>query len=112
MQSSDEDKEGQDGEKKRNKKGLKEKIKEKISGDKEITDHKDTSIPTENPEEKKGKIKEKLPGQYKRAKDGAYDGHPAEGEQKEKGILEKTKEKIPGCQGHKTEEDNAKENES
>ena len=54
MQSSDEEEEGENGEKKRKKKGLKEKIKEKISGDKEITEHKDTSIPTENPEEKKG----------------------------------------------------------
>ena len=81
---------------------MKEKIKEKISGDKEATEHKDT---TENPEEKKGfldKIKEKLPGQHKKAEDGAYDGHPAEGEPKEKGILEKIKEKIPGCHGHKT----------
>ncbi|XWS40247.1 hypothetical protein CRYUN_Cryun18bG0124000 [Craigia yunnanensis] len=58
--SSDEEQEGENSEKKRKKKGLKEKIKENISGDKELTEHKDTSIPTENPEEKNGKIKEKL----------------------------------------------------
>ncbi|XWS62601.1 hypothetical protein CRYUN_Cryun06bG0025000 [Craigia yunnanensis] len=48
--SSDEEEIGEDGENKRKK----EKIKEKISGDKEATEHKDASIPTENPEEKKG----------------------------------------------------------
>ncbi|XWS67674.1 hypothetical protein CRYUN_Cryun04dG0026300 [Craigia yunnanensis] len=108
LRSSDEEEVGEDGEKK----GLKEKIKEKISGDEEATEHKDTSIPTENPE-KKGfldKIKEKLPGQHKKTEDSAYDGHPDGGKPKEKEILEKIKEKIPGCHGHKTEEDKPKEN--
>ncbi|EOX97532.1 Uncharacterized protein TCM_006526 [Theobroma cacao] len=113
LQSSDEEEEGEDGEKKKKKKGLKGKIKEKISGDKEAREHKDTSIPTANPEEKKGfldKIKEKLPGQNKKPEDNASDGHPAEREPKEIGILEKIKEKIPGYHGHKTEEDKGKEN--
>ncbi|XVF45614.1 hypothetical protein PTKIN_Ptkin02bG0220800 [Pterospermum kingtungense] len=117
--SSDEEEVGEDGEKKKKKKGLKDKIKDKISGDKEAPDqHADVSIPAENPEEKKGfldKIKEKLPGhQHKNAEDvGANEGHHhAEGDDqpKEKGILEKIKEKIPGYHGHKAEEDKPKEN--
>lgn len=120
-QSSDEEEYvGEDCEMKRKKKGLKDKIKDKISGDKEAPEQQPniTSIPPENPEEKKGfldKIKEKLPGQHKKAEDGANEGyhHPAAADQgdhpKEKGILEKIKEKIPGCNGHKAEQDKPKE---
>ncbi|KAG2706123.1 hypothetical protein I3760_05G089600 [Carya illinoinensis] len=124
--SSDED---DGGEKKKNKmKGLKEKIKEKISGQREEEDtkHDETFIPADNgnekanaeatgPEEKKGfieKIKEKLPGQYKKPEYGASEGcaaneqHSPEGEPKEKkGILEKIKEKLPGCQKNEEKKD-------
>ncbi|KAM7475194.1 hypothetical protein LguiB_022437 [Lonicera macranthoides] len=117
--------------KKKKKKGLKEKIKDKISGDhpnkepQQKMDH--TDAPIADPmarcdnemgkteptlaEEKKGileKIKEKLPGQHKKPEEGSPTGK-AEcdenacsigGETKEKkGIMEKIKEKLPG--GHK-----------
>jgi hypothetical protein len=122
VQSSDEEDQG--GEKKKKKKNG---LEEKISGEMEEVDakHKDTFIftPVEkgnetanaegtNPEEKKGfieKIKEKLPGQHKKAEEGvsaecAANEHSPEGEPKDKkGILEKIKEKLPGC--HKNEEE-------
>ncbi|WP_411024838.1 hypothetical protein, partial [Salmonella sp. s57610] len=48
--SSDEEEVGEDGEKKKKKKGLKEKLKEKISGEEKPEEH-DTSIPIEKCEE-------------------------------------------------------------
>lgn len=116
---SSSDEEG--GEKK--KKGLKGKIKEKISGKRDEEDACHVSIPTAksndiesgvtNGEEKKGfieKIKEKLPGQHKEAEVGPPPEYyaPHEGEPKEKkGIMEKIKEKLPG--GNKNEEEKPKE---
>ncbi|GAY46083.1 hypothetical protein CUMW_094230 [Citrus unshiu] len=109
--SSEEEIEGADGEKKkRKKKGLKEKIQEKISGEKEenaVEIHDEiASAEATHLEEKKGfleKIKDKLPGQHKKAEEGAAGAgccpneHLAEGDEKEKkGILEKIKEKLPG----------------
>ncbi|RVW48228.1 hypothetical protein CK203_069490 [Vitis vinifera] len=85
--SSSSDDEEQAGEKKKKKKGLKEKIKEKISHEKEEPNgHKDESVPVEkcdemskeeltNPEEKKGfleKLKEKLPGQHKKGEEADH----------------------------------------
>ncbi|KAF4382847.1 hypothetical protein G4B88_021630 [Cannabis sativa] len=126
--SSSSDEEDGNGEK-RKKKGLKDKIKERISGKKE-GEHTDDVHATEiktnnhienektvNPEEKGflEKIKDKLPGQHKKAENhGANAECGAEGhkshddESKEKkGIFEKIKEKLPV--GHK-EEERAKEN--
>ncbi|ESR35734.1 hypothetical protein CICLE_v10029952mg [Citrus x clementina] len=109
--SSEEEIEGADGEKKRKKKkGLKEKIQEKISSEKEenAVEKNDeiASAEATHLEEKKGfleKIKDKLPGQHKKAEEGAAcagccpNEHLAEGDEKEKkGILEKIKEKLPG----------------
>lgn len=105
---------------------MKEKIKEKISHEKEEPNgHKDESVPVEkcdemskeeltNPEEKKGfleKLKEKLPGQHKKGEEAdhatptecAPDKHSPE----KKGILEKIKEKLPGS--HKNGEEKDKE---
>ncbi|PRQ25074.1 putative dehydrin [Rosa chinensis] len=112
--SSSSDEEG--GEKK--KKGLKGKIKEKITGKKDEEDAYHAPIPAAksgvtNGEEKKGfieKIKEKLPGQHKEAEVSAPPEYhaPHEGEPKEKkGIMEKIKEKLPG--GNKNEEEKPKE---
>ncbi|KAI8024988.1 Dehydrin COR47 [Camellia lanceoleosa] len=132
--SSSDDEEG--GEKKRKKKGLKEEIKKKTSSKKEeqVKGHKDTSGTLENcnevgnaeatlQEEKKDfleKIKEKLPGQHKKAEEGnpaapppecAADGNSPRSETKDKkGILEKIKEKLPGY--HKNDDDNVKEKEN
>lgn len=111
LQSSEEEIEGADGEKKRKKKkGLKEKIQEKISSEKEenAVEKNDeiASAEATHLEEKKGfleKIKDKLPGQHKKAEEGAAGAgccpneHLAEVDEKEKkGILEKIKEKLPG----------------
>ena len=120
LQSSEEEIEGADGEKKKRKKkkGLKEKIQEKISGETEenaVEKHDEIeSAEATHPEEKKGfleKIKDKLPGQHKKAEEGAAGAwccpneHLAEGDDKEKGILEKIKEKLPG---HHSEDGKAK----
>ncbi|KAL9417445.1 hypothetical protein AB3S75_040433 [Citrus x aurantiifolia] len=110
--SSEEEIEGADGEKKKRKKnkGLKEKIQQKISSGKEenAVEKNDeiASAEATHLEEKKGfleKIKDKLPGQHKKAEEGAAGAgccpneHLAEGDEKEKkGILEKIKEKLPG----------------
>ncbi|XP_050148988.1 dehydrin COR410-like [Malus sylvestris] len=84
--SSSSDEEG--GEKK--KKGLKGKIKEKISSNKEGGDACHASVPAKNGHaDETGfveKTKDKLPGQHKEAE------HVAE----EKGFVEKIKEKLPG----------------
>ncbi|KAJ4826914.1 hypothetical protein Tsubulata_006144 [Turnera subulata] len=121
--SSSSDEEEGEGVEKKKKKGLKDKIKEKISGEKEGAENKGTAPAPENfdgmakaeatdSEEKKGfleKIKEKLPGHHKKAEEGISadfpaEGHHSDGETKEKkGFLEKIKEKIPG--GHKNEEE-------
>lgn len=137
--SSSSDEEGGDDEekkkKKKEKKGLKEKLKGKISGEKE----EDTTVPVEklddvhaphhqeeaHPEEKKGfldKIKEKLPGQQKKPEDHQVTSPPPaehassveahDGEAKEKkGILEKLKEKIPGYHP-KSEDEKEKDKET
>ncbi len=136
MQSSDEEEVGEDGEKrkrKKEKKGLKEKIQGKVD-DKEEKKHEDTAVPVEKVEvdpahpdqEKKGfldKIKEKLPGHKKTEEvpltssdyGAAHTETSAvdhEGEAKEKkGILEKIKEKLPGYHP-KTDEEKEKEKES
>lgn len=124
LQSSDEEEVGEDGEKKKKKKekkGLKEKIKDKLSGEKteEVVKHEDTSVPVEKiesppvvvtpePEEKKGfldKIKEKLPGGSKKPEceaavepplPVAAPHHEDEASKEKKGLLEKIKEKLPG----------------
>ena len=115
---------------------MKEKLGEKISGEKKEEKHEeDTSVPVEkcdeavqHPDEKKGfleKIKEKLPGQKKTEEvpppPPAAESPPCpppaeaqshEGEAKEKkGILEKIKEKLPGYHS-KSEEEKEKEKES
>ncbi|KAK7321835.1 hypothetical protein VNO77_32820 [Canavalia gladiata] len=127
--SSDEEEEGEGGEKKKKKKE-KKGLKEKIGGD----DHKeqDTAVPVEkvevdsehpDTEEKKGfldKIKEKLPGQHKKAEEvsstsseyvAAHTAETHEGEAKDKekkGLLDKIKEKLPGYHS-KPNEDKEKE---
>lgn len=111
---------------------MKEKIKEKVPGDKgKEKTHEDTSVPvevvhTETPhetEEKKGfleKIKEKLPGNKKadevpppahevHVSTEAAASHEVEAKEK-KGLLEKIKEKLPGYHP-KTEEEKEKEKE-
>lgn len=126
IQSSDEEEveEGNTGEKKRKKKGLKEKIKEKISGDHESTDQKkDEVIPMDNfpapnsaEENKKtgfmDKIKEKLPGHHNKSNDQEVDNispaaHTTTDEHQKKGLLEKIKEKLPG-HDHKNNDDEEK----
>ncbi|XP_071922942.1 dehydrin COR47-like [Coffea arabica] len=131
---------GEKKKKKKEKKGLKDKIKEKISGDKKDEEkvekcEEGTSIPVEKyaepahadaahePEEKKGfldKIKEKLPGGgQKKTEEVAAAAPPpppaectaTEGEAKDKkGFLDKIKEKLPGYHP-KTEEEKEKEKE-
>ncbi|KAH7518323.1 hypothetical protein FEM48_Zijuj09G0159200 [Ziziphus jujuba var. spinosa] len=118
--SSSSDEEGESGEKKKKKKGIKDKIKDKMSGKKEDhhEDPQHATTPAEktcdnahvevtHPEEKGfiEKIKDKLPGQHKKPEDSASvecaaHGRSPEGEKK--GILEKIKEKLPV--GHKNEE--------
>lgn len=116
MQSSS-DEEGESGKRKQKKKGIKDEIKEKISGNKDDPQH--ITIPAEktsdnahvevtHPEEKGfiEKIKDKLPGQKKKPEDGASVECAAHGlspEGEKKGILEKIKEKLP-VGGHKNEE--------
>ncbi|XP_058191443.1 phosphoprotein ECPP44-like [Rhododendron vialii] len=129
--------EAEGGEKKRKKKQLKEKIKEKITSEKEegVSEHEEVSIPFEKcdqlgnadpieQEEKKGfleKIKEKLSGQHKKAEEvspapppdqRAADGNsPVGGEAKDKrGILDKIKEKLPGYNKNDRDQMKAKEN--
>ncbi|XP_068322702.1 dehydrin COR47-like [Pyrus communis] len=116
--SSSSDGEGEENKKK----GLKGKIKEKVSGNKEEGDAYHASVPAkkghsvaEHGAREKGfveKIKEKLPGQHKEAGHGAHveyhtpDGHSHDSEPK-KGVLENIKDKLPG--GHKKEEEKHKE---
>ncbi|XP_059643779.1 dehydrin COR410-like [Cornus florida] len=120
--SSSSDEEDGGGEKKKKKKGLKEKIKEKMSREKEegASEPKDSSPPLKcndtgnaegtQAEEKKGfldKIKEKLPGQHKKAEDGtpaALHECIADETKEKKGILEKIKDKLPGCHKNGKEE--------
>ncbi|KAK0576876.1 hypothetical protein LWI29_024725 [Acer saccharum] len=137
--SSSSDEEGGEGEekkkKRKEKKGLKDKLKEKVSGEKK--QEMDTSVPVEvihqepvpsTPEEKKGfmeKIKEKLPGQSKKAEEVSTTSpppppppaehatpvtavHEGEAAKEKKGIFEKIKEKLPGYHS-KTEEEKEKE---
>ncbi|CAN4112606.1 unnamed protein product [Withania somnifera] len=119
--------EGSTGEKKRKKKGLKEKIKEKMSGDHESTDQQKTEfIPMDNcpapkpevthEEDKKlgfvDKIKEKLPVHHNKTdQEVAVNApvahstldeqvHGGEAKDQKKGLLDKIKEKLPG-HGHK-----------
>ncbi|XP_057805912.1 phosphoprotein ECPP44-like [Salvia miltiorrhiza] len=116
------DEEVEEGGERKKKKGLKEEIKDKLSGKKE---GEDVVIPieegkagTEQPEEKKGfldKVKEKLPGQHKKgdeesqtAPPPATEHSPAGCENKEKkGIIDKIKEKLPG---HHKKSENEVEN--
>nr|CAH59415.1 dehydrin 1 [Plantago major] len=138
--SSEEEYIDDNGEKKKKKK-LKDKIKEKISGDKKEEEKaevkcEDTVVPIEKcddvPEaEKKGlleKIKDKLPGGNKKTEEvvappppvtetqplaecyGEPAAAPVEPEKEKKGFLEKIKEKIPGYHP-KTEEEKEKEKE-
>ncbi|KAK3231948.1 hypothetical protein Dsin_003829 [Dipteronia sinensis] len=141
--SSSSDEEGEEGEekkkKRKEKKGLKDKLKEKMSGEKK--QEVDTSVPVEvvhqdpvpsQPEEKKGfmeKIKEKLPGQGKKAEDVSATSppppppplaehatpvaavHEGDAAKEKKGIFEKIKEKLPGYHP-KTDEEKEKEKES
>ncbi|KAB1705647.1 hypothetical protein FNE63_30655 [Klebsiella pneumoniae] len=121
---------GEDGQKikKKKNKGLKDKIKDKISGDhkEEVKTEKveDTSVPVEkyeDSEEKKGfldKIKHKLPGGGQKNEEEvaapappppAVAEHEADVKEK-KGFLDKIKEKLPGYHP-KTEEDKEKEKE-
>ncbi|KAK4401342.1 hypothetical protein Sango_0874900 [Sesamum angolense] len=124
--SSEEEVEEGGERKKKKKKGLKEAIKEKLSGDKEgeENEHKDTCVPMEKcneenaeaafPGEKKGfleKIKEKLPGQHNKDEEDVQilpaSDHSADGNSKEKkGIMDKIKEKLPGH--HKNDENELK----
>ncbi|XP_060199911.1 dehydrin COR47-like [Lycium barbarum] len=99
--------------------GLKDKIKDKISGEHKEGEKTekvgDTSVPVgkyEESEEKKGfldKIKEKLPGDgQKRAEEvapppPAVAEHEADGKEK-KGLMDKIKEKLP-CDGQKRAEE-------
>ncbi|CAI9777934.1 unnamed protein product [Fraxinus pennsylvanica] len=134
--SSDEEEVEEGGEKKKKKKGLKEKIKGKISGDKKeeekIEKYENTSVPVEKcdeipvheeSEEKKGfldKIKEKLPGGQKKAEEvevppppppaAVECANPDEEAKEKKGFLDKIKEKLPGYHS-KTEEEKEKEKE-
>ncbi|KAE8680376.1 Phosphoprotein ECPP44 [Hibiscus syriacus] len=122
--SSSDEEEGEGGEKKKQKekKGFKEKIKEKIGGEKKEDD---TAVPvekcdSETPE--KGfmeKIKEKLPVQHKKDEEVTAPPPAAavpaekvtvvhhEEDSKEKGFLEKIKEKIPGYHSKTEEKDTA-----
>ncbi|KAE8690321.1 lysine-specific histone demethylase 1-like protein 1-like [Hibiscus syriacus] len=124
--SSSDEEESDSGEKKKKKKkkkkGLKEKIKEKIGGEKKEDN---TAVPvekcdSETPE--KGfmeKIKEKLPVQHKKDEEATAPPpaekvtvvHHEEESKENKGILEKIKEKIPGYHS-KTEDDKDKEKET
>ncbi|KAK8512598.1 hypothetical protein V6N13_082864 [Hibiscus sabdariffa] len=119
--SSSDEEEGESGEKKKkkknkDKKGLKEKIEEKIGGDKKADD---TAVPVEKSDEqpeKKGlidKIKEKLPGVSAPsppptpaavAADKVAVEHHEEESKEKKGFLEKIKEKMPGYHS-KTEDE-------
>nr|QPI70822.1 dehydrin 1 [Impatiens walleriana] len=123
--SSDEEEGSEKKEKKKKKKGLKEKIKEKITGEgDDKKSEEDTSVPIEKyeegaavaqPEEKKGfleKIKEKLPGQKKTEEAPAAvvaTEVQVEEPKEKKGILEKIKEKLPGYHPKTTEEVKEKE---
>ena len=137
--SSSSEEEGEDGEKKKKKKkGLKEKVKETISG--ENKGEEDTTVPVEKCDEepavvahpvdhpaegeKKGfleKIKDKLPGGQKKPEEdhvtvapppvvAVEAHHEAEASKEKKGILEKIKEKIPGY--HPKEEEKKEEKEA
>ncbi|PIN25723.1 hypothetical protein CDL12_01517 [Handroanthus impetiginosus] len=115
--SSEEEEAEEGGErKKKKKKGLKEVIKEKITGDKdgEETEQKEMGVHVEkcdeenaervHNEEKKEfieKIKEKLPGQHKKGEENAQiaatcEHSPGSNTEEKKGIIDKIKEKLPG----------------
>ncbi|KAK9740104.1 hypothetical protein RND81_03G011500 [Saponaria officinalis] len=137
--SSSSDEEGDDEEKKRRKqekrekKGLKEKLIEKLPGHK--NEEEKTTVSTETPQvhdvvysepshpeedvEKKGfldKIKEKLPGQKKpedHHDEVVHETVVVEGEgegEEKKGIMDRIKEKIPGF-GPKVDEEDKKDHE-
>ncbi|KAG8368030.1 hypothetical protein BUALT_Bualt15G0002800 [Buddleja alternifolia] len=109
--------------KKKKKKGLKEAIKEKISGDKgeEAEEHKyeEQNNETVHSGEKKGfleKIKEKLPGQDKNGSKVentqipiASDQYPENDTKEKKGIIDKIKEKLPGHHNKNNENHELKE---
>ncbi|XP_042015957.1 phosphoprotein ECPP44-like [Salvia splendens] len=105
----------EEGGERKKKKGLKEEIKDILSGKKEGEDNvpiQEGNAAVEQPEEKKGfleKVIEKLPGQHK---NGDVETPPAtehelgcENNQK-KGIIDKIKEKLPGH--HKKNENEVK----
>lgn len=126
------------GEKKR-KKGLKEKIKEKISGDhKENSEQKvemencstghvagnaNYAAATQEDQEKKGimdKIKDKLPGHHNKTDQEFHPTthatadeqvHGGDQTKEKKGLLDKIKEKLPG-HGHKNTEDHEEKHKS
>ncbi|KAL5713865.1 hypothetical protein ACHQM5_015902 [Ranunculus cassubicifolius] len=81
------------------KQGLKEKIKDKVTGDK-TEDHE--AVAVEPAEEKKGfmeKIKAKLPGAHKEEETTPVAPTPTkiqEEETEKKGFMDKIKEKLPG----------------
>ncbi|KAL2459927.1 Dehydrin COR47 [Abeliophyllum distichum] len=119
--SSSSEEEVDEGGERKKKKGLKEAIKDNISGDNgEETEHKDMCIPVEkcneesnietaHPKEKKGfleKIKENLPGQHKKTEEGietpdVYEHSPGSDTKEKKGIMDKIKEKLPGHHNEK-----------
>lgn len=109
FQSSDEEVEEGGERKKKKTKGLKEAIKDKLSGDKEGEDRVPMekcsgggNAETEQPEEKKGfleTIKDKLPGQHKKGEEEILTPPAAE---EKKGIIDKIKERLPGQ--HKSNE--------
>ncbi|XP_075497005.1 uncharacterized protein LOC142533958 [Primulina tabacum] len=123
--SSSEEEAVEGGEKKKKKKGLKEKIKEKLSGENNAEGEGPTNvhiekyddIPASEPEQKKSffdKIKEKLPGGKKTEEATAPTPKlevvgcaTVEGKEK-KGFLIKIKEKIPGYNA-KSADDKGKE---
>lgn len=127
--SSSDEEEGEDGEKRKKKKGLKEKIKEKISGDKEEEKFEDsTDVPVEvyhKPTEHPPPAYEEQvihhspvaqPIRHEEAKPDHFEHHPAVEKYEEpsvppveppmpeekKGFLDKIKDKLPG---HKKTED-------
>ncbi|XP_057773905.1 dehydrin ERD14-like [Salvia miltiorrhiza] len=128
--SSGEEEIGEDGKKRKKKKGLKEKIAEKLPGEEKHTNDvpfekcEEEKPVHEEAEEKKGlldKIKEKLPGGAKKAEEVAappptpapaadYAAAPGAEEKEKKGLLDKIKEKMPGhSKGDEVEKEKEKE---
>nr|AKM76913.1 dehydrin 24924 [Craterostigma plantagineum] len=115
--SSDEEEVDEHGEKKKKKKGLKDKIKDKVSGDKGKEEEKpceDTSVPVEKHDEVPPVTAYDHPphGGKKAAEEVEVPPPPppadaAEGKEK-KGFLEKIKEKLPGF---KSDDEKEKEKE-